>query len=393
MATYPTNRPLDVQVLGYLASYLRDWVDIETEVHQLDPRWFPFTKILAMIGNEPARSSTFENIIIDPRKEYVTLGAEVAAAAGSATVANTHGINVGDLLFTDQSDTDQDEWIYVTDIADATTLTIVKNFGGAAGNDGILASGIKLYLTGKSHPEGESPGVEVYRYDYLWNNIHAIATQMTSSLRKSLEQDRANDEAVQRREAILHHEIDQELVFLFSVRCAKAGVSPVATAGEHLSTGGLRWWIKSAAAGAYSVEYAKSGFNLDKWRDFIIRVGQYGRGEKYMIVGLPLYKEIRQLYDDTWVRTGPDTLDFPCFDLDTIIGMPIHLIPHPALKNDWAYYGIAFDPTYLRAKTLLNTSINTVDYGAATRRGYEMVTMKGLKCINPYTLCSLKLTL
>jgi len=391
MASYPANYPRDIQSLGYLSAFTTQWRDIEAKVQRLNPRWFPFNKILSAMGNEPARSSTFQNVIIDPRKEYVTLGAELAAAGVTATVANVHGINVGDLLFTALSDGTADEWLYVTDIASSTTLTVVRAFGSS--NDGVIASGVKLYLVGKSHPEGEAPGVETYRYDYLWNHVHAIATQMTSSLRKILEQDRVSDEELQRAEAIVHHEIDQELVFLFSVRNNVAGETEEAAKGEHFATGGLRWWINTANAGAYSVQHAKSGFNLDKWRDFIIRVGQYGMGEKYMVVGLPLYKEIRQLYDDTWVRTGPDTLDFPSFDLDTIIGMPIHLIPHPALKNDWAYYGVAFDPQYLRAKTLMPTSISKVDYGAATRRGYEMVTMKGLKCINPYTLCSLELTL
>jgi len=387
-----------MRILSDLTNLAVDYRDVEEKIIGRDPDWNPFTQLLRLVGNEPASNSKFWWKMQGKNAPYVTLdqGIEITAVATTLTVVSTVGFHVGDVLFTDKSGAGDnvDEWMLITVVTNGTTLEVSRGFMGSTA--GTIDDGVKLYKATKNWAEGGTPSVESYEGDEYWNYIGGCGTQITDSLRKSLEDDRFNDAQYQRQEALTEHNKDVERGLILSGRHLD-----VIGDDNYYNGGGLRFWTDVAEteeSGQHKVTATyKSGtdaatFVMDVWRDYVEKLHAYGNGRKYMLVGGGLLRKIRELYDNTWVRSTVPTLEFTVFDLDTYLGMPLTLVPHRLLKNDWYYTGFGFDLNYLKAKTLLPTSVAKVNYGTQTRKGYNIVTMKGLKERNPLTLASLTLT-
>jgi hypothetical protein len=354
-----------------------------------DPSWNPFTQMMSLSGNEPAGNSKYWWVLQDecPGHVQINMAGNLGAGVTTVVVDSTVGFHEGDVLFTEASG-GADEWMLIGTVTNATTLEVTRGFTNSA--SGIVADDVKLYKATKNWKEGGEPSVESYDYSDFWNWVSGHGSQVTESLRKSLEDDRFDDTTYQRQEALTEHNKDVERGLILNNRYKDTIGSDV-----YYNGGGLRFWTAQAEtmdAGNHVLTATQAAFDMDDWRDYTWALHNYGNGRKYMLVGGGLLRKIRGLYDSTWVRSVIPKLEFTVFDLDTWIGFPLTIIPHRMLVNDWFYTGFGFDENYVKAKTLLPTSVLKVDYGAKTRKGFNVITMKSLKCRNPLTLASLTLT-
>lgn len=326
--------------------------DVADVVSLLDVNRYPLMAILTNAGKDPASGegkALKKKESMDPEFKWFEDEFGRRQLTGSSTVDPDGGnltltgqaayLQVGDIILVAKQ-----KWVFqVTAIADANTVTVGPELGGATGS--AADSSGDVWLIGNANEEGaglreikSSVIQEVANYCQIFRTPVGI----TESAKNTKGWTKESDFDYQRRKKGIEHYVDIERSFLF-------GKKGIVTAGTHPKrfTGGLL-----ARISTYATANVDTESEFESWLESLFA---YGNTEKYLFASAAVVSMV-----NSWAKgkvqiiSPTKTYGLRIVTYDSPHGT-LHIIKHPLLAGvTYGNYAVGLDMEALTYRYLSN---------------------------------------
>lgn len=326
--------------------------DVADVVSLLDVNRYPLMAILTNAGKDPASGegkALKKKESMDPEFKWFEDEFGRRQLTGSGTVDPDGGnltltgqaayLQVGDIILVAKQ-----KWVFqVTAIADANTVTVGPELGGA--NGAAADSSGDVWLIGNANEEGaglreikSSVIQEVANYCQIFRTPVGI----TESAKNTKGWTKESDFDYQRRKKGIEHYVDIERSFLF-------GKKGIVTAGTHPKrfTGGLL-----ARISTYATANVDTESEFESWLESLFA---YGNTEKYLFASAAVVSMV-----NSWAKgkvqiiSPTKTYGLRIVTYDSPHGT-LHIIKHPLLAGvTYGNYAVGLDMEALTYRYLSN---------------------------------------
>jgi hypothetical protein len=359
-------------------------VNIDENIHLLEPDKWPFLALSRRLAKESAKGYKFEWFEEAYMGRYVTVNdANNMAANDTAMVVDDDDediVAVGDLLKVVRTG----EVVLVTDITPSThTLTVTRGYGettAASINDDDV-----LLVMGNASAQGADAPAEkyvdvtgVYNYTQIFRKPFSYTRTLNQTAMNG-----PKESARIKRQKLVEHQRDIELALFFGERYLDVTGSQPRT-----TTRGVDAFIST---NALAIDTSQEAYNTAEervaafygWTEDLFK---YGSKKKVWFVSPSIA---------TWIYTDfvQDKLRFRQADKDKTVGLEVtemqtphgllQMIVHPSLTDSYDGYSYALDMDHLSLMVLQDTILRqNIQNNDADGRRDEYLTECGLKLTN-----------